>query len=348
MLFRLDLKRSVVSSWLVLIFFIVVLTSAAFSQFFQAPKSVNESFSNYQNLLEPGKILGLKKLIINNGLGEFHLEKRNSGQTKGWQITKPRKLPAQVKLVDNFVQVLSQSKIRSVYAKDSINISNYSLDNPSLEVSLINNEDRKTTLSFGLNNPIDNSTFVSLSNQEAIYQIDNIKNSFNRVSLTALIDSRVFPFAHDSITEVKIKRFINKKPKVLFHIKKSLNDWKGPKDELLNKKKVDQYLKDLFTLKSNTILDSVTEKQSEQIETYFENPSYQILVTTSESKSFIYDTTYLIRKIKGIKINKNKKFFTRNTLNNESFIYALDKETLSLLYRSKRKMKRFQIKKLFY
>lgn len=348
MLLKLDFKRSVVSSWLTGLFFLVVIISAAFSQFFQAPKMAKKGFSEFQNLLRPSEILGLKKLVITNGLGTYHLEKFDNSQDSDWRIVKPRKLPAKSQIINNFVKLLEQTKIRTVHVRDSINISNYSLDNPSLEIKLLNNEGSETVLNFGLVNPIDNSTFVTLSDQKAIYHIDNIKNSFSKLGLTALIDSRVFPFTTNDISELRIQRFSNKKGKTLFHIKRSTSDWVNPRGKLLNKDRVDKYLNKLFSTKTNSILDSISEEQSEQIENYFNNPSYKVLVKMVNGKEFNFETTYLVQKISGIKIDKNKSFLIRNSNDKGNFIYVLNKDVLSLLYRSEREMKTFEIKKLFY
>jgi hypothetical protein len=345
MLMKLQLKRSTLSTGLLLLFIISILISAGFSQFFQAPIDSNTDINRFQSLFQPGQILSLKELKLKNSLGEFHFERADNKPESPWSILSPRSFPANGQLINGIIGSLEKIKIKAVHSLDAINISNYSLDAPSLELTLINNENESTLLKFGIVNPIDNSTFVSLSDQKAIYHIDNIKQSLGNLDLTDFVNTNLLKIQASQLQKMTIVRHLKDTKRNLM-IEYEKNSWFGQSNKPLEVEKVVRYLETLSSLKSNTILDKVTGKQQKEINRYFEKPLYIITMSLRDGTVKRYEISPLVRQLSGIKVEKWQNVLFRDPHN--KFVYVLNKEVLKYFNRSERNMHTLPIKKLFY
>jgi hypothetical protein len=346
MLVLLELKKSTLSTWMMLFFTATVFLTGFYSDFFQAPSELSPDLNQYRSLFKPGQILGIRELILKNNLGTFHFEKSATDPDTPWTLISPRKLPANSSLVKNILKDLNQVKIRSVHQMDAINVSNYSLDNTSLEVTLVGSNDKDTTLKFGLVNPIDNSTYVSLSDQKAIYHIDNISTSLNTLDLGNFVDTRIFTFDPAQITEFKIYRNRNESKKLVFFAALEKEGWVGQQKKTLKTEAVKEYFSLLADLHSNFILDKVNEKLQLDISEYLKKPSFTISVLDRKGSKYNYTLSGLVRSLSGLKIEKWQNFIIQPS--NREFPYILGKKNLSLFNRSERRMKGFPVKKLFY
>ena len=346
MLVLLELKKSTLSTWMMLFFTTAVFLTGFYSDFFQAPSELSPELSQYRSLFKPGQILGVRELILKNNLGTFHFEKSATDPDTPWTLISPRKLPANSGILKNILKDLNQVKIRSVHQMDAINVSNYSLDNTSLEVTLVGSNDKDTTLKFGLVNPIDNSTYVSLSDQQAIYHIDNISTSLNTLDLGNFVDTRIFTFDPAQITEFKIHRKKNGNKNLVFFASLSSKGWLGQQKKPLRTESVKEYFSLLADLHSNFILDKVNEKLQADISEYLKKPSFLITVTDKKGSEYSYTLSGLVKSLTGLKLEKWQNFIIQPS--NREFPYILSKKNLGLFNRSERRMKGFPVKKLFY
>lgn len=342
MLLQINLRKSVLSSWLLLFFTLAIGVGAGISQFFQAPINNDNEINRYQNLFQPGQILGLREVVLKNSLGTFHFERADNNTNTPWSMISPRNFPANSRLLNAIIDSLDDIKIRTVHQLDAINISNYSLDAPSLEISLIGNDKKKSHLKFGLVNPIDNSTFVTLSGQEAIYHIDNIKKPFGSLDLTDFINTKLISYNANEIKDLRIAR---QEKQTLLIVQKD-DHWVGKNGKKLESDKVMRYFQTLTSLKSNIILDKVDGTQLEQIKKYFEKPLYMIKMTRKNGTVTEFEISPLVRQLTGLKLEKWKNVLFRDKSN--QFVYILPKETLKYFSRSERNMRTLPIKKLFY
>jgi hypothetical protein len=346
MLLKIDLKKSILSTWLLILFVITVVLSAGISQFFQAPKNVKAELAFYQNLFKPGEILSLKRLILKNSLGTFEFEKQDHNPESPWYIVSPRKLPANSAVLNELIKELESIKIKAVHPLDSINISNYSLDNPYLELSLINHENKSSDLTFGLINPIDNSTFVTLSGQKAIYHIDNIRNTYAKLELTKLVDTRIFTLTFKDVVKIEIFKLVNTKKRLNLSLVKNNNVWLGKNKLALDEKKIKKFVDQFSSIKTNIILDEVSEKQQEEITRYFKDPLYNITITTKSGRVHHYETSALVKKLSGLKLERWKNILFK--AKEKNVVYILRKEKTKIFNQTAKKMKALPIKKLFY
>ena len=147
-------SKATLSNTLLLCFFLAIIFSAAFSEFFQTPNGPNRDLLPYRRLFHPNQLDNVQKLELINGLGTFHLEKRQKLGAEVWELTYPRSLPANKETIAKILSGLKAIKILKIYTKDPINISNYSLNNPLMKINLTDISGEKTSLALGLVNPI--------------------------------------------------------------------------------------------------------------------------------------------------------------------------------------------------
>lgn len=346
MLVRLELKKSTVSTWMIVLFTLILFLTGFYSDFFQAPLKVNPEISRYRSLFQPGQILGVRELILKNNLGTFHFEKSATDPDTPWTMISPRKLPANSSLVKNILQELNNVQIRSVHTNDPINVANYSLDSSSLEVTLIDSNEKTSTLKFGLVNPLDNSTYVSFEEQDAIYHINNVSTTLNTLDLSGFVDSRIFTFDLSAIKSLIIYKGSAEKNQISFIAKKEKDQWVGKKNTLLKPEAVMSYFGELSDLRSSFILDKVNEELQEDLQKYLDKPAYEIVVSYGEKNTYRYQITGLVKSLPGLKLEKWQTFIVKPS--NREFPYILNKKVLNLFHRSERRLRSFPVKKLFY
>jgi len=346
MLVKLDLKKSSMSTWMTAAFALVLFMTGFYSDFFQAPLKVNKEISRYRSLFQPGQILGVRELILKNNMGTFHFEKSATDPDTPWTMVSPRKLPANSSLVKNILQELNNVQIRAVHNNDPINIANYSLDSTSLEVTLIDSNEKNSTLKFGLVNPLDNSTYVSFQEQDAIYHINNISTSLNSLDLSKFVDTRIFTFDLGSVASFKIYRGPIENNQVSFQALKSKDGWHGKRNYTLKPEAIKEYMGVLSELTSSIIIDRMNEKLQEEVKTYLNKPFYTIEVIDSQNNSYKYIVSSLVKNLHGLKLEKWQNFIIQPS--NREFPYILNKKYLDLFQGSEKRIRNFPIKKLFY
>lgn len=346
MLLKLDLKKSILSTWLLIFFIVTVILAAGVSQFFQAPKSVKSELAFYQNLFKPGEILSLKRLVLKNSLGTFEFEKLDHNPDSPWKIISPRKLPANSTVINQLIRELESIKIKAVHPLDSINISNYSLDTPYLEISLINHQNKSSDLIFGLINPIDNSTFVTLSGQKAIYHIDKINNTYAKLELTKLVDTRIFPLAFKDVSKIEVFKVVNNNKRLNLVVEKENESWFGANKLALDDNKIKAFIEQFSSIKTNIILDEVSTKQEQEISRYFKDPLYNIKITMNSGEIHEYATSALVKNISDLKLVRWKNILFREK--GKDVVYILRKDRMKIFNKKTSQMKALPIKKLFY
>tara|TARA_Y100000296_G_scaffold43385_1_gene49872 strand:- start:378 stop:1421 length:1044 start_codon:yes stop_codon:yes gene_type:complete len=347
MLINLEIKKSSASTWLLALFSFIILLTGIYSDFFQAPTELTPEMSNYQSLFKPGQILGVQQIILKNNLGTFHFEKTTQLPDTNWQMISPRSLPANTTLIKNILNDLNKVKIRNVHEMDAINISNYSLDNTSIEVTLIGSDEKSATLKFGLVNPLDNSTYVSLSDQQAIYHIDNIGMSLNTLNLGSFVDTRIFTFNPSEVNHLTIYKGTKERGSVRFEIHKDnkTKSWSGRYSKNLKNEAVLDYLSNLADLRSPLILDKINKDLEKEIENYFEKPTYEVEIKTS-SYTYTYQISPLVKSLGDIKLEKWQNFMIKASNRNHAVVVS--RKFLGLFNPNEKSLRSFPVKKLFY
>lgn len=337
------LKKSSLSNWLILVFIIILGLGASISEFFQTPINSTTELSRYRSLFPGDKLTNLSEIALTNRIGTFRFEKLD-GQP--WELIYPRKFPANIPTLNTIINSLQNIKIRKVYQKDPINMANFSLDAPLLEITIIEKDGKKSKLQIGLINPIDNSTYAMISTQKAIYHIDALKHPMSGLDLADFIDSHIFTFNPLKTASLKIYRGNKSQNAVQLQLKKTPKGWAGKNGRPLQNEKVIDYLTKLRNLKSNFILDKSSVKQTEQVEKFLEKPAYILEVEDENKNYFKYKISNVIPAIDKLKIERWQNFII--TASDRKYPYLVKRDLIRLFTQSEKPLRKLQFKKLFY
>ena len=152
---------------------------------------------------------------------------------------------------------------------------NFSLTNPLSKLTLSNQKGEQFQISFGVVNPIDNSTYVKVHQRPYIFQISGQQLTLDALDLADFIDSKVFTESVDKIVNIDIYR-TGRSKKAILSLKKIRDNWVGPKNNSLSQLKVTNFLKQITSIKSQMILDEKSNSVQKIIDQYTKSPLYTI------------------------------------------------------------------------
>ncbi len=338
---KIKIYKNHASHWVLGIFLFTIITAAMWSEAFQTPTSETETYSEYRNLFPPDYFNTISELTIKNRLGELTLTKKEGH----WRLTAPRNLLVKQAIPVRAIEVLKAIKIRKILPKDAINISNFSLDAPLLSISLKKDSSPAVELSLGLVDTIGNSTYVTLSDQEAIFHIDSPGTSFDNLELSSIVESSLFSFPLEELTYYELKKWQVKKPLLLIIKKRGV--WIDHKKRELRIDKVQKHLEKMWRLHSTTILDQRTEKMNQKIDKYTdERPFYLLTVKSKKGELVSYKISTILSSLPDLRIEKGSHFVIKAS--NRIHPFLLDKKFFFLFGRAQKRFKPLHIKKLFY
>lgn len=324
---------------LLLGFFILALTvSSLVSEFFQAPIISSRQLSRYQFLFSSEEIDKVNSVKLKTELGNFSLSKSNNT----WVLKEPRTIDANSQIINEMLSSLKEIKIKRIFPKDQINLINFSLEKPIVELTLSPLKEKTRSLSFGLVNPIDKSTYMTFSNEDVIYHITLYNFNFEKVDIASLVDSRIFNFNVADISSLNIKDR-NNNERINFNFKD--NNWYDNKT-LLDTEKVQNYLKEILSINTKFILDKRDEETQKDIDRYLEKPLYSISMTLKSGEKVNYQITSLIRSIKDVKVEERQNFLI--SASNRQHPFLVSKSNYKLFYKKTRNFKARNFKKFIY
>jgi len=345
LLVQFQVRKSTISYWLIGLFTTILILLAAISEFFQAPRLTSRELEKYRLLFNSAELENIQSLKITNRIGTYHLSRGSKDSKDQWLLKFPRNLHADNQMTEKILASLQEIKIRKIYNLDPINKANFSLDAPLVTITLGYEKGVEKILRIGLINPIDNSTYLTVSGKDAIYHVDSIKGKIEANDLSDFIDSKIINISSTKIKSLKIFKGTRKGNPQLFLNKKE-NTWLGKKGKVLEEDKVKAYLSHLYKLKSQIILDSLTEDLQKNIKKYLDSPLYTMIIDFGNSQKVTYKVSSLVSSLDGIKIDKRQAFIIK--VSNRKHPYLIAKENLKLFSKSQRSFKALPIKKLFY
>lgn len=334
-----SLNRNSISTFILGGFITVLLIGSLVSEFFQAPIISSQELSKFQFLFTREQVDTVNFIKIKSSLGEYQLERKDFK----WNLTSPRLIDANINTIEKILSSLKEVKIKKIYPKDAINLANFSLDNPISTLTIKNEKNEEKSISFGLVNPIDNSTYVSVEDEKAIYHINNINMPFERIELTSLIDSRIFNMEWNEIKSFKMVSHVSTRPTLSFVREKKL--WVSGNRQL-NDERMKKYLTELTSLKSTIILDERTEKLDKTLERYLTKPLFKLNIQTEDDSEIEYRVSYIITSLPGIKMERKQNFIIKAS--NRQHPFLVNKEFMRLFYKKTSHLKPIPIKKLIY
>jgi Domain of unknown function (DUF4340) len=170
----------------------------------------------------PPKILSLNESDITNvdlkkGAGDVILSKDNSGT---WSISAPKPLRADQSSVRNIVSTLSSLSADRLLEEKAGDLKSYGLNQPTLEVSVTEKNNKKEKLLVGDNTPTGSAAYAKLDGDPRVFTIASYtKNTFDK-SANDLRDKRLLPVDSDKLSRVEL---IAKKQDIEFG--RSKDEW---------------------------------------------------------------------------------------------------------------------------
>lgn len=313
--------RSIISSWLLVFFTLGLIVSGLVTEFFQNSESKNKSLSIYDNPIRADILANIKIIVLKNRLGNFTLSKEKNG----WLLKEPRVMPAREESVERILSALSNITVKNIHQYEPINLSSFSLDRPVMKIGLYTKLDEQLTLNFGLFNPINNTTYFTISNLKNIFQTEAITLKLEALGLTDLIDSSVFNIKQSEI--VKFILYRGKKREVLHSLEKVAGNWKSNRYNSIANESVENKLHSIMTIKPHHIMDEVDTETKTAIDNYLNNPLYTLEIQTAEKQIHSYTITHLVRALPGLKIQKGENFIISSS--DQTYTFLLSKEQLN-------------------
>ncbi|EQC46647.1 DUF4340 domain-containing protein [Bacteriovorax sp. Seq25_V] len=336
------LTKKSTSTLLISIFATFIVIGALISEFFQAPILSSKELNKLQFLFSKSDVESITQIKIKTTIDEFSL---NKAEGNNWILSKPRVIDANLEIVNKILETLEDIKIKRIYPKDQINLANFSLDNPISTLTIKDKNDELKTLSFGLVNPIDNSTYLSVSGDNAIYHINVLKMSFEKIELSSIIDSQIFNFNWNQVKSIKI--YPQRQTSAALAMERSADGTNWVSGSMaLDEEKVGEYLNELISMKSHIILDKTDDELTAELDKILSVPFFKIVIETTKNETNTYEISYFVNTLPNVKIEKKQNFIIRAS--NRKHPFLVNKDFMKLFYKRSNQYKGTSIKKLIY
>ena len=318
-----SLLRPTLSTFLVIIFTLILLFLGLFAEVFESHTPEVDLAQIYANPMPMLELQSLKSLRITNKQGNFLLENTHpDGKIEGpWQMIEPQALKVKSEVIPKILDALNVIRVRNFHSLEPINITSFSLDNPTLTLNFVTNKDKAYEIKMGLINPIDNSAYLSLSSQTQIYQIDPIEITLESYDISQLVESRVLALNAESLVSLEIYTPAGLEVKLL----KKDDIWLDQNGNSLATPKVSQYFERLEDLKSFSILSNLTGAQQEFMESAMATPIFTLKLISSQGVRSYY-VSEIKNGIPGMNLARSN-FFALSTDEKKSFV-LIDKDQL--------------------
>lgn len=313
--------RSLISTWFCLFFFALLLLYVIFIEFFQNNQSKQSVQSLVSNPIRSDIIKSTNAIRFKNRIGSFVLKSENNS----WVLQEPRVIPAKVQTVSKIMNSLKEISVHTIHQLEPINIQSFSLDKPTIEIDLLTKLDEKVSVKVGIINPINNTSYITVSGQDRIFQINLFKNNFESLELSDFIDSKVFSMSVDQVKSFKLYHNKNKEP---FNALTFQNDnWSSKKYNKISTDATTKKLNSILNIKTHMIIDKMDEKLQTFTQNYFDSPLYRLEVETKSGEKIQYTITSAIKAISDLKLEKRQYFLMKAS--NRPYPYVVNRTFLN-------------------
>lgn len=314
-------QKKAYSSWLIILYSFILVCLFLYSEFFRQSLQRDVEKEKLTIPIESSVLSSLKSIVISNSFGQFHL---NLNEQDSWYLTKPRKMPASTQIIKKLQSKLKELSLFSIHKKDSLSMRNFSLNEPPIKLDLTTKLDEKISVRLGLYNPINNTTYISISNKDLIYQVNMDNLFFQNLSISNIVDPYVFKIKLSQIKDIEIFRYNFAQSSNQFTLED--NKWKSKKYKSIDQEKVNKKIQSILTIKSHMIVDSMNESLEKLVNNYIKNTRYKVVITTKENEKIEYQISNLTREINELKLSSKSFFIMKSS--KQKFPQIVDKEYL--------------------
>lgn len=159
-----SLLRPTISTVLIVCFALILVFLGLFAEVFESETPEVDLAQIYANPAPINELQRLKSVKMTNKQGSFLLENTDpEGKLTGpWQMIEPQSLKVKGDVVPRILDSLNVIRVRNFHRLEPINITSFSLDNPTLTLNFTTDKNKVFEIKIGLINPIDNSAYLSL------------------------------------------------------------------------------------------------------------------------------------------------------------------------------------------
>ncbi len=315
--------KTYVSTWLLALFALGLLGLLAFSEIFQNTGPTKGAQNNFSNPIKSDIIANLKTIRLKNRLGKYTVTLSENGH---WRLVEPRKMPAPEETIQKIINSLSKISIHTLHQKEPINLQSFSLESPIAILDLYTKLDEHIEIKIGLVNPINNTTYMTVSNQDVIFQTNALGANFELLRLSDFVDSNIFS---TDLSQVKsFELFYGKNRDSSNKLVRKPNGWDSKRYRSITTNNVEETIKSVLSIKSHMIVDSSDEKLRNLLNNYLENPQYRVRIETLSGDIQNYVITGLVRSIPELKIEKRQYFIMKSS--EREYPHLINKDYLGL------------------
>lgn len=315
--------KTYASTWLLALFAFGLLGLLAFSEIFQNAGQNEGALNNFTNPIKSDIIANLKTIRLKNRLGKYTVTLSESGH---WRLVEPRKMPAPEKTIRNIVESLQKISIHTLHQKEPINLQSFSLDSPIAILDLYTKLDEHIEVKIGLVNPINNTSYMTVSNQDVIFQTNALGAKLELLRLSDFVDSNIFSSPLSQIKSFEL--FAGKNQDSSNKLTKTTNGWDSKRYRSITDSNVEKTINSLLSIKSHMIIDSSDEKLKNLLNNYLENPQYRVRIETLNGDIQNYVISGLVRSIPDLKIEKRQYFIMKSS--EREYPHLINKDYFSL------------------
>lgn len=320
-------------------FAFLLLATSFYTELFHK-RSTNLSFPElFKNTLSDTDFTQVEQIHVHNRLGSYILKKDKNN----WYVDSPKQLLAKGHEVKNLFTQLRTFEVQKIFEKDDVNLRSFSLDRPVFSLTLFFPQ-QEIKLDVGLTNSLNNSSFISLSNAQYIYQTTELNTQMDAMGIGDIIEARIAPFQQKEIQQISLYK--QSSNSAYIDLKFENNQWLDSHASAVNPEKVKLYLDQLSNFKSQIILDQITPEATELVSEKLEKPYYTIVIRQADGRTHKVEISSLVNKIPGTKINKWQTVLVRSDFHKN--IMIVDKDLLKLFNTSERRFKGVKLDNLFY
>jgi hypothetical protein len=306
--------RNIASTWFNLFFCLLLLSYLVFIEFFQGAQVDRVAVNLLSSPVKVAFISKVDKIEFKNRLGSVKLVKDKNI----WLMKEPRIIPAKEKTITRLLEQIKTIKIRTIHQNEPINFKSFSLNNPVVELKL-STAAKSIDIKVGLINPIDNTSYMTISSSDHIYQTNLFDFQLERLDLADFIESKVFSVQASEVARISIYQRGNSTPFNVLEWKK--NNWlskryRPKKYNNISNANTTKKLNDIFNIKTHMIIDKSDEKLTKKISNYLGSPFLRIVIKTRSGETLRYKVSTLIKGIQKLKIEK-KQYFIMSASNRD-------------------------------
>lgn len=302
--------------------FISLLIASVIGELSQTTnKNSNQSLLT-KNPISKDILENIKVISINNSLGDFTVEKKDGL----WWIRKDRPLYANPNISEKLMESLRNIKVEKVLENDALNRNYFSLNNPIFSVTL--NDLLK--LEFGLINSIDNSTYFTFTGSKNIYQAKVLDFDIQTLNLNDIFYRQLFRAKPNEI--VYLELITNRTSRLKLNYVN--NQWLDQNKRVLNEKKVNSFLIDIFTRNADVVIDQNKDEVYSKVDRYIKNAPFELRFKNKSDRSFSYKFTNPVKELTPLEIEKRKYLLMKG--NDDYYPILVDKDFVNIFSKRSR------------